>query len=131
MSLHSTCLPVAHEDEDLCLFTYSINSCIRPLALSCKRLCFIFGMNVINDLCICVLHLKLWMLAMIQGLALQSQGSFFLYKGGILHQRACRRSCGPALRRPPPWTPLLVVVLAPVSFSPISAPKLVVRREHH
>src|SRR5215216_7343338 len=95
MSLHSTCLPVAHEDEDLCLFTYSINSCIRPLALSCKRLCFISGMNVINDLCICVLHLKLWMLAMIQGLALQSQGSFFLYKGGILqmvseHYVACR-----------------------------------------
>src|SRR3954466_6355161 len=45
---------------------------------------FISGMDVINDLCICVLHLKLWMLAMIQGLALQSQGSFFLYKGGIL-----------------------------------------------
>src|SRR3954462_9106619 len=61
------------------------NSCIRPVALSCKRLCFISGMDVINDLCICVLHLKLWMLAMIQGLALQSQGSFFLYKGGILH----------------------------------------------
>src|SRR3954466_1434127 len=82
MSLHSTCLPVAHEDEDLCLFTYSINSCIRPLALSCKRLCFISGMNVINDLCICVLHLKLWMLALIQGLALQSQGSFSFTKEG-------------------------------------------------
>src|SRR3954462_6976056 len=71
------------------------NSCIRPVALSCKRLCFISGMDVINDLCICVLHLKLWMLAMIQGLALQSQGSFFLYKGGILqivseHCVACR-----------------------------------------
>src|SRR3954471_12235949 len=56
---------------------------------------FISGMDVINDLCICVLHLKLWMLAMIQGLALQSQGSFFLYKGGILqmvseHCVACR-----------------------------------------
>src|SRR3954469_23336424 len=61
------------------------NSCIRPVALSCKRLCFISGMDVINDLCIYVLHLKLWMLALIQGLALQSQGSFFLYKGGILH----------------------------------------------
>src|SRR3954454_13970136 len=82
MSLHSTCLPVAHEDEDLCLFTYSINSCIRPLALSCKRLCFISGMAVINDLCICVLHLKLWMLAIIQGLALQSQGSFSFIKEG-------------------------------------------------
>src|SRR3954464_12358175 len=46
---------------------------------------FISRMDVINDLCICVLHLKLWMLAMIQGLALQSQGSLFLYKGGILH----------------------------------------------
>src|SRR3954466_12954464 len=56
------------------------NSCIRPLALSCKRLYFIFGMNVINDLCICVLHLKLWMLALIQGLALQSQGSFPLQR---------------------------------------------------
>src|SRR3954464_5116975 len=71
------------------------NSCIRPVALSCKRLCFISGMDVINDLCICVLHLKLWMLVMIQGLALQSQGSFFLYKGGILqmvseHCVACR-----------------------------------------
>src|SRR3954471_2817243 len=48
-----------------------------------------------NDLCFCVLHLKLWMLALIQGLALQSQGSFFLYKGGILqmvseHCVACR-----------------------------------------
>src|SRR3954454_19955447 len=80
MSLHSTCLPVAHEDEDLCLFTYSINSCIRPLALSCKRLYCISGMNVINDICICVLHLKLWMLALIQGLALQSQGSFPLQR---------------------------------------------------
>src|SRR3954469_7164660 len=39
-----------------------------------------------NDICFCVLHLKLWMLALIQGLALQSQGSFFLYKGGILQQ---------------------------------------------
>src|SRR3954454_13446816 len=82
MSLHSTCLPVAHEDEDLCLFTYSINSCTRPLALSCKRLCFISGMNVINDLCIYVLHLKLWMLALIQGLALQSQGSYSFTKEG-------------------------------------------------
>ena len=56
---------------------------------------FISGMDVINDLCICVLHLKLWMLALIQGLALQSQGSFFLNKGGILqmaseHCVACR-----------------------------------------
>src|SRR3954464_13122990 len=71
------------------------NSCIRPVALSCKRLCFISGMDCNNDLCICVLHLKLWMLALIQGLALQSQGSFFLYKGGILqmvseHCVACR-----------------------------------------
>src|SRR3954464_3201264 len=82
MSLHSTCLPVAHEDEDLCLITYSKNSCIRPMALSCKRLCFISGMNVINDLYICVLHLKLWMLAMIQGLALQSQGYFSFTKEG-------------------------------------------------
>src|SRR3954463_14843422 len=58
------------------------NSCLRPVALSCKRLCFISGMDVINDLCICVLHLKLWMLAMIQGLALQSQGSFSFTKEG-------------------------------------------------
>ena len=49
--------------------------------LSCKDY-VISGMDVINDLCICVLHLKLWMLAMIQGLALQSQGSFFLIKEG-------------------------------------------------
>src|SRR4051812_28572520 len=35
-----------------------------------------------NDLCFCVLHLKLWMLAMIQGLALQSQGSFSFIKEG-------------------------------------------------
>ena len=35
-----------------------------------------------NDLCFCVLHLKLWMLAMIQGLALQSQGSFLFIKEG-------------------------------------------------
>src|SRR5215216_6581262 len=83
MSLHSTCLPVAHEDEDLCLITYSKNSCIRPMALRCKRLCFISGMNLINDLCICVLHLKLWMLAMIQGLTLQSQGSFPLQRRGL------------------------------------------------
>ena len=52
------------------------------MALSCKRLYFISGMDVINDLCICVLHLKLWMLAMIQGLALQSQGSFYFTKEG-------------------------------------------------
>src|SRR5215216_6736197 len=91
MSLHSTCLPVAHEDEDLCLFTYSINSCIRPLAMSYKRLCFISGMTVINDLCICVLHLKLWMLALIQGLALQSQGSFPLIRRDLtwIHQWHC------------------------------------------
>ena len=80
MSLHSTCLPVAHEDEDFYLFTYS-NSCIRPVALSCKDY-VISGMDVINDLCICVLHLKLWMLAMIQGLALQSHGSFSFTKEG-------------------------------------------------
>src|SRR4051812_43572443 len=70
------------------------NSCIRPVALSCKRLCFISGMDVINDLCICVLHLKLWMLAMIQGLALQSQGSFSFTKEGSYRwyqsQVACR-----------------------------------------
>ena len=32
MSLHSTCLPVAHEDEDFYLFTY-LNSCTRPVAM--------------------------------------------------------------------------------------------------
>src|SRR3954464_8006204 len=95
MSLHSTCLPVAHEDEDLCLFTYSINSCIRPLALSCKRLCFISGMAVINDLCICVLHLKLWMLALIQGLALQSQGSFSFIKEGSYTASVKNNNRGP------------------------------------
>src|SRR3954465_2408947 len=63
------------------------NSCIRPVALSCKELCFISGMDVINDLCICVLHLKLWMLAMIQGLALQSQGSFSFTKEGSYRER--------------------------------------------
>src|SRR3954463_15238036 len=57
------------------------------MAMSCKRLYFISGMDVINDLCICVLHLNLWMLALIQGLALQSKGSIFLYKGGILQMR--------------------------------------------
>src|SRR4051812_12579163 len=70
------------------------NSCIRPLALSCKRLCFISGMNVINDLCICVLHLKLWMLALIQGLALQSQGSFPLQRRDLTTKEACEVAKG-------------------------------------
>src|SRR3954471_6668201 len=64
------------------VYLFIPNSCIRHVALSCKRLCFISGMDVINDLCICVLHLKLWMLAMIQGLALQAQGSFSFTKEG-------------------------------------------------
>src|SRR3954466_5908303 len=48
---------------------------------SCKDYVYLWnGCN--KDLCICVLHLKLWMLAMIQGLALQSQGSFSFTKEG-------------------------------------------------
>src|SRR3954463_7658856 len=35
-----------------------------------------------DDLCFYVLHLKLWMRALIQGLALQSQGSFSFIKEG-------------------------------------------------
>ena len=47
----------------------------------CKDYVYLWnGCN--NDLCTCVLHLKLWMLALIQGLALQSQGSFSFIKEG-------------------------------------------------
>src|SRR4051812_17865040 len=42
-----------------------------------------------NDLCFCVLHLKLWMLALIQGLALQSQGSFSFIKEGSYTSSSC------------------------------------------
>src|SRR4051812_47110418 len=52
---------------------------------SCKDYVYLWnGCN--NDLCIYVLHLKLWMLALIQGLALQSQGSFsFIKEGSYRH----------------------------------------------
>ena len=42
MSLHSTRLPVALEDEDLFLFTNS-NSCIRLVALSCKDYVYLWN----------------------------------------------------------------------------------------
>src|SRR3954463_2468301 len=85
------------------------NSCIRPVAMSCKRLYFISGMDVINDLCFCVLHLKLWMLALIQGLALQSQGSFSFTKEGsytLPRQRNDTKSCHGRLPRHRKWLKL-------------------------
>src|SRR4051812_47298423 len=80
MSLHSTFLPVAHEDEDF-IYILIQTLVIGLWPLSCKYYVYLWnGCN--NDLCICVLHLKLWMLAMIQGLALQSHGSFSFTKEG-------------------------------------------------
>src|SRR3954463_3329065 len=63
-----------------------INLLIQTLVLgmwpwSCKDYVCLWN-DCNNDLCFCVLHLKLWMLAMIQGLALQSQGSFSFIKEG-------------------------------------------------
>src|SRR3954466_7979124 len=59
-----------------------LNSCISPVAMEFVKDYVISGMICNNDLCFCVLHLKLWMLALIQGLALQSQGSFSFIKEG-------------------------------------------------
>ncbi len=81
MSLHSTCLLVAHEDEDF-YFIYLFKLLYQAYGLGVVKTIFYLWNGCNNDLCICVLHLKLWMLAMIQGLALQSQGSFSFTKEG-------------------------------------------------
>ena len=37
MNLHSTCLPVAHEDEDFYLFTNVLTLCISHGLMNCKN----------------------------------------------------------------------------------------------